>query len=474
MLFKKFKDKLKESKYFFISFVFHLILLFIVSGVVIINPTVRKTIFRGVLQMGGGGKSEGPAWEMKKGLPSSSKALDLPKEAKVDIKAAIGESKVLINPKITQIGQSKGLGGYGKAAYDLLGKGGGAGGGVGAGIGKGIGAGIGIYSARMNRAEMAKKYGGTPVTEEAVDRGLEYLYKHQEKDGSWKCPVPYGRGQTKNPTVGVSSLALLAFLGAGYSADSLHKYAITIKNAAEYLVESQSEDGSMGLSNGTMYNHLIATIALSEAYAVGKCPIKKNVENALNFTLDCQNRNSAGGWRYSPRESAADVSFTGWGIMALKDGYYGGFLKDEIKDGLDKAIQFVIKTRGNYVNNEKGDGACPAISLFCLALCEKLDNRLAEGLIDVVKNENISKIPYYYTIYYINLALFQVGGSIWDNWNKQFREYIVTLQNEDGSFRKIKGSDWEEQLNFNYTTAMAVLSLEVYYRYLPIYQLVKK
>ena len=115
------------------------------------------------------------------------------------------------------------------------------------------------------------------------------------------------------------------------------------------------------------------------------------------------------------------------------------------------------------------------IGIFCLALANKIGHPSVKILAEFASSVDVAQTQSYYSIYYLNLGLFQGGGNIWNDWNKQFRTFIVKQQNKDGSFMMMPDAvKWEEKLNLNYTTAMAVLSLEVYYRYLPIYQLVKK
>ncbi len=466
-LLDRFKEKLKESRGFFISIVFHIVILFLVSGIVIINPTVRKTVFRGVLQMGGGGKAEAPSWEAPKSAPAS-KPVDIPQTAKSDIK--FSDARVTVsNKSSTQSGVTQ-------KVFDVAGSGGGAGGGAGAGIGKGIGAGIGLFSARMNKTEMAKKYGGTALTEVAVQRGLEYLYKTQKEDGSWDA----GEGKYGTTARGaITSLAALSFLGAGYKTDSPHKYAKTIKKALEYLVSIQKENGWMGEKSG-MYQHSMATMALSEGYFFGGAAgLRENVTKAAQCLLNAQKVNGDGAWQYEQNSKRADSSVTGWAIMGLKDCMYSGILEQECKEGLEKATKFIIKCNGQYEPGEIANKPnMVAVGIFCLALADKLKHPLMPGLVQRMEKSIRAKLftkgsGTYYGLYYFNLACFQMGGKLWNEWNEYFREFIVNWQNPDGSFKCVSG-DYEKQLSLNYSTAMAVLSLEVYYRYLPMYQIVNK
>ena len=79
--------------------------------------------------------------------------------------------------------------------------------------------------------------------------------------------------------------------------------------------------------------------------------------------------------------------------------------------------------------------------------------------------------PDYYYIYYATLALYQHQGPIWSEWNVSLKDVLPNLQEKTGS---LEGS-WDPSRGLAETggritsTALATLSLEVYYRILPIY-----
>jgi hypothetical protein len=73
-----------------------------------------------------------------------------------------------------------------------------------------------------------------------------------------------------------------------------------------------------------------------------------------------------------------------------------------------------------------------------------------------------------YFWYYASLAMFRAGGEDWATWNTAMKEVLVDAQGRDGSWRPIspyaeRAMDTPEDRC--YTTAMCVLTLEVYYRY---------
>jgi hypothetical protein len=76
-----------------------------------------------------------------------------------------------------------------------------------------------------------------------------------------------------------------------------------------------------------------------------------------------------------------------------------------------------------------------------------------------------------YYDYYATQVLFHYGSSGWDGWNKKLREYLISTQSKEGH----ENGSWYfvdshgDKGGRLYNTAMAILTLEVYYRYLPLY-----
>jgi hypothetical protein len=77
-----------------------------------------------------------------------------------------------------------------------------------------------------------------------------------------------------------------------------------------------------------------------------------------------------------------------------------------------------------------------------------------------------------YGWYYASLSLIQMENDVWRQWNEQCRQTLVTTQRIRGP---LDGSwdtnlKWGDQGGRIYTTALSTLTLEVYYRYLPMVQ----
>jgi hypothetical protein len=76
-----------------------------------------------------------------------------------------------------------------------------------------------------------------------------------------------------------------------------------------------------------------------------------------------------------------------------------------------------------------------------------------------------------YFIYYASQVLHHLGGRHWEKWNPRMREYLVHSQATKGHEA---GSWYFDEPHSTpggrlYTTTMAIMTLEVYYRYMPLY-----
>jgi len=90
----------------------------------------------------------------------------------------------------------------------------------------------------------------------------------------------------------------------------------------------------------------------------------------------------------------------------------------------------------------------------------------------LLQNESDRGPTNVYYWYYATLALYQHGGEEWDRWNSKTRDRIVQLQcktgHQTGSWEP-DGSIYGAKGGRIYCTTLAALTLEVYYRYLRLY-----
>ena len=82
-----------------------------------------------------------------------------------------------------------------------------------------------------------------------------------------------------------------------------------------------------------------------------------------------------------------------------------------------------------------------------------------------------------YYWYYATQLLHNMKGDKWERWNLKIREGLISMQVKDGTCAKGAGTRsspspivWALHAGRLYLTSLSILTLEVYYRYLPIYR----
>ena len=351
----------------------------------------------------------------------------------------------------------------------------------------------------QSRHGLALAGGGTEASESAVELGLAWLAAHQFKDGGWRfdleaCSQCNGAcrdsGFIQSSTAS-TGLALLCFLGAGYTQHE-GPYQETVSKGLYYLVDkmlltsfggdlrdrslvSDKNDGILLIQKGgDMYSHGIATLALCEAYAMTQDKnLASPAQEGANFIIYAQAEN--GGWRYEPGEPG-DTSVTGWQLTALKSAAIGKlevprevwYRAGEFLDGLedDRGATY------GYKEPSSTRRSMSVVGLFSrMMLGWPRDHApLLKGMsriADQVPHQNDM-----YFNYYASQALHHLGGPGWKRWNPRMRNYLVNSQategHETGSWYFKEA--WSDRGGRLYTTALSILTLEVYYRYMPMYQ----
>ncbi|MBM4075777.1 MAG: hypothetical protein FJ267_09060, partial [Planctomycetes bacterium] len=143
-----------------------------------------------------------------------------------------------------------------------------------------------------SRKEAARILGGSEESEQAVERGLVWMAKHQFADGHWSvhefpCQdhTCSGHGSFQSDTA-ATGLALLAFLGAGYTHLS-GPHQDTVDRGIKWLIANQKPDGDLFVGNAEFvwfYSHGMATITMCEAFGMTKDPaLQLPAQRALNF-----------------------------------------------------------------------------------------------------------------------------------------------------------------------------------------------
>jgi hypothetical protein len=323
------------------------------------------------------------------------------------------------------------------------------------------------------RAQAIRQGGGTQAAETAVLGGLRWLKDRQRPDGTWEISGRGGAGRDAG-----TALAVLAFLGYGETPETSEEFGRTIQRGLEALIRNLGNDGIVSSKN--MYAQGAVTLALAEGFGMtGHPALREPLDRAVNAILRAQQvkkQNSAnqGGWRYSPTATDADVSVSGWLIMALKSAHLAGI--EVPQQAFDQASRYLWNMYKEPGFGYSSPGTAPnmtGIAVLCLQFMgHGTDPRLRKAL-DYLRNQkvdwNVDKQRHpLYGWYYITQAMFQGGGQYWTYWNGQIRDSTIRAQRNDGSWvAPPGGTDLSDPV---YATALSCLILEVYYRYLPLYR----
>ncbi|MFM9059728.1 MAG: hypothetical protein ACKOSQ_11510 [Planctomycetaceae bacterium] len=330
------------------------------------------------------------------------------------------------------------------------------------------------------RGAAARQRGGSAASEAAVDAGLAWLAAHQGADGSWRCDLTNCRcaGACRDPgtvasTTAATGLALLPFLGAGHThVEGDHRDVV---NRALYYLISRIRPTPRGgdLAEGTMYGQGVATLALAEALGMTRDDmLVRPVTDAVKFIVTAQDA-YGGGWRYLPGQPG-DTTVTAWQLAALKSAALAGVaVPSPTIDGVRRFLDRV-QARGGEAYGYQGPQALPctsAIGLFCRLHTGWDDgDAIRRGLATLAKPGPDPQAVY--TNFYLAQALLQGNHAAWPAWNRRNRDHLVATQAAIGHER---GSwfcaDPETAPGGRLAhTALAVLTLEVYYRLLPVYR----
>lgn len=355
----------------------------------------------------------------------------------------------------------------------------------------------------------ANQGGGGPQTEQAIELGLEFLARNQQTDGRWTLGE-FDKQSTLhqnqlNSDTAATGLAVIAFQGAGYNHREF-KYARQLNRAVEWLVANQDADGCLYIKSDSssdgvcrFYSHAIATLALTEAYGMTQDEkLKKPIEEAIRYIAETQDP-EGGGWRYFAElpDRMTDTSVTGWMLMSLQSARLSDFdvppkVFDRIEDWLDGAQGPDNPSLYRYnplgkdtakISRAEGRKVSPTMTSVGLLMrlymgWDRTDVKFQRGADYLLKHPpsdaTITQRDTYYW-YYATQVMRHAGGTHWETWNAKLHPLLLNSQKQTGPM----AGSWHPYLPIPdrwghaggrlYVTTMNLLSLEVNYRLLPLY-----
>jgi hypothetical protein len=344
----------------------------------------------------------------------------------------------------------------------------------------------------------------TPEQERAVELGLAWLAKHQLPDGSWSGKIGYKLNSDYRTTgerghVGVTALACMAFLAGGH-VPGRGRYSRVVENGLDFVLAAAQQDGYITYGGTRMYSHAFATLFLAEIYGMThSSEVRQKLQKAVDFIVDVQNEE--GGWRYVPFAPESDMSIVVCQVLALRAARNIGIRVP--KSTIDRAAQYVVDSAiteedrdgfefrmygregevgsFHYQRGQASRSSFPLTAAGVTALHGVgiySDEAIRRGLDYLLRKLNDFNRDYgrygeghyffWYGHYYAVQAMYTAGssahGDYWNSYYGRVRAEILSMQDEDGSFPNRCGPGPA------FGTAVAVLILEIPYRYLPIFQ----
>ncbi len=366
---------------------------------------------------------------------------------------------------------------------------------------------------REDKEKLLSKGGGGKATKDAVAAALGWLARHQEEDGHWsgsafdqRCEKEAcaGTGLSDYP-VGLTGLALLAFLGDGCGPDSETvspdglPLGPVVKKGIDWLLKRQGADGCFGAAGTKMiYEHAVACEAVSEAYGLTRDEaLKAPAQKGVDFLVGAQNAGK--GWRYAPRCGDNDTSATGWCVLALKSAKAAGLRvpRSAFEGAFDWVFSAMQESGGRIGYMSKMDAGVKVcvpgkndqfavhdtMTAIGMLIVMQVARDPADKGILVMEKFMQADLPVwdkakgtndYYYWYYATYAMFQAstlkdGAAPWKAWNVAMTAALVQHQEtaKDSCARGSWDADdrWGFEAGRVCSTALNALTLEVYYRY---------
>ena len=326
-----------------------------------------------------------------------------------------------------------------------------------------------------------------------VDRALDWIISQQGNDGN------FAGNATLHDRMYCHAMATYS-LAEAYGMQKEIILGPIIDPEALRLSMDAAEQTAAQIAIAATSQNLLSVIALDgtprsiqanqSAYSIRRVDdlrLRAALSKAVAFTIRQQDA-KGGGWRYREGQQG-DVSMFGWQLMSLKSAEIAGVnLPQAVRTRMKEFVNSQRQGKDGglfgyqvYFNKEGTRGAKPpsatmtAEALFCQQMLgfPRDSDANTESVAFLMRNPpRISDTNYYYW-YYGTLAMYQYGGKPWQDWNGTVRDLLVDQQIQTGPMTGTwdPNDEWGRYGGRLYSTALATLTLEVYYRLLPLYRM---
>lgn len=314
----------------------------------------------------------------------------------------------------------------------------------------------------------------TRESEASIARGLDYLIRAQNPDGSW----PHDAGGP--PDVGTTAMVCISLLGHG-SLPGRGEHGLALRRGLRYLLSRARQNAAWAVNPdqatllqrklGQDIHVMFGALALSQLVGCAdrgdeERDIRLSLRHLVRFIDGSQQQDGSwdGGW--------AGILTTAFAWMALRGTHESGITLDHASsDGAVRFLRDKISTGGGRSPSPLYDKAA-----ILRILCGVGDGKTpaaqtaSQELIQMAQSGRIGTYDYssaggeeYLALYLATDALIHEEDERWTSWFPPVRDRIVSVQNADGSWTGhhcITGRV--------FCTAVAVLTLELPYRFLPL------
>ena len=303
------------------------------------------------------------------------------------------------------------------------------------------------------------------------------ISRTQADDGGWHDDS----GGQAYP-VSMTALACTAILAHG-DTPSRGRYAPQLEKGTEYLIKSCTKTGLITSpsqeSGRPMHGHGFALMYLASVYGMlSKESLRDDCKAAIEagIQLTSSGQSSAGGWTYIPA-SGDEGSVTVTQVQALCAAHNAGFFVPRAT--LDESVRYLERCStpdgGIMYSLGSGGGARPAITAAAVATlynAGEYDSPIAKRCLTFIWQQargsdgwGSSALGHsFYYHHYAAQAYYLSGDEYWDEYFPPVRDRLIATQSKaDGS--------WEgDGIGKVYGTSVALVILQLPYRFLPVYQ----
>jgi hypothetical protein len=333
------------------------------------------------------------------------------------------------------------------------------------------------------------------ATDGAVVAALYWLAKHQAPQGNWSlqkytelCKDKTCTGEASQESLSAATaLGLLPFLAAGQTQASNGPFKKTISQGVNWLLDHQQPDGDLSAEAAShMYSHGLATVVLCEDFGMSRDKgVGAAAQKAIDF-IDAAQNPTTGGWRNEPKDDGGMSTFA-WQLTALKSAQLAGLtVKQSILDGAKKWLQSCGSGGdkvGQFSSQPHGEPTLGMSAAGILAnqyLNADRKNSVNTAGVQLLM-ANLPDSGNYNVYYWFNgtQVMHNMADKDWDTWYRKVRKALLESQSRTGCAsgswdpEKQNKDAWEPLGGRMMQTSLSCLTLEAYYRYLPLYQLDK-